>query len=115
MLAAVTGTWVGKKSIVLMKRTQTMATMLTGFPHLPRVNGPSTKSTLDLYSWCARMTAMYERSSAGAVMLNIAVAVLTDPMAMQFRAMLKITTNQTAFTGVLVCLLTRDSRLQLTL
>lgn len=100
MLAAVTGTWVGKKSMVLMKRTQVMEMILIDFPHLPRVKGPSTKLTLDLYIWCARMTAIYERSRAGAVMLNIAVAVLTDPMAMQFRQTLKTTTNQTALTGV---------------
>lgn len=57
------------------------------------------------------MTAIYERSRAGAVMLNIAVAVLTDPIAMQFRQTLKITTNQTAFTGVCVYLLIRDRNL----
>lgn len=48
---------------------------------------------------------MYDRSRAGAVMLNMVPAVLTDPMAMQFKQTLKITTNQTAFTGVWVCLL----------
>ena len=44
-------------------------------------------------------------------MLNIAVAVLTDPIAMQFKQMLKITTNQTAFTGVCVYLLIRERNL----
>lgn len=44
-------------------------------------------------------------------MLNIAVAVWMDPMAMQFRQMLKTTTNQTAFTEVCVYLLTWDRKL----
>ena len=35
-------------------------------------------------------------------MLKIAVAVWVEPMAMQFRQMLKKTTNQTALTGVWV-------------
>ena len=35
-------------------------------------------------------------------MLKIAVAVWVEPMAMQFRQMLKRTTNQTALTGVWV-------------
>jgi hypothetical protein len=35
-------------------------------------------------------------------MEKIAVAVCVDPIAMQFRAMLKSTTNQTALTGVWV-------------
>jgi len=46
------------------------------------------------------MTAMYDKSSAGAVMLKIAVAVCVDPIAMQLRQILKNTTNQTALTGV---------------
>jgi hypothetical protein len=41
-------------------------------------------------------------SRAGAVMEKIAVAVWVDPIAMQFRAMAKRTTNQTALTGVRV-------------
>lgn len=36
-------------------------------------------------------------------MLKMAVAVCVEPMAMQLRAILKATTNQTALTGVWVC------------
>lgn len=41
-------------------------------------------------------------------MLKIAVAVSVEPMAMQFRQMLKKTTNQTALTGVWVYLFTLE-------
>lgn len=41
-------------------------------------------------------------SNAGAVTLNIAVAVSVDPIAMRLRTVLKKTTNQTEFTGVCV-------------
>ena len=48
--------------------------------------------------------------SGWAVMLKIAVAVSVEPMAMQFKATLKKTTNQTAFTGVWVRELTFDKK-----
>ena len=57
------------------------------------------------------MTAMYERSSAGAVMLKIAVTVWVEPTAMQLRHILKNTTNHTAFTGVSVYWLTLEKNL----
>lgn len=50
-------------------------------------------------------------SSAGAVTLKMAVAVCVDPMAMQFKATLKKTTNQTALTGVWVLGLTVEINL----
>lgn len=48
------------------------------------------------------MTDTYDKSSAGAVILKIAVAVCVEPIAMQFRQMLETTTNHTALTGVWV-------------
>ena len=48
------------------------------------------------------MTAMYERSSAGAVMLKMDTTVWVDPIPMQFRQQLNKTTSQTALTGVWV-------------
>lgn len=48
------------------------------------------------------MTAMYERSIAGAVTLKMPIIVWADPMPMQLRQTAKITTSQTAFTGVCV-------------
>lgn len=48
------------------------------------------------------MTAMYDRSRAGAVTLKIPMIVCPDPMPMQFRQTAKITTSQTALTGVCV-------------
>ena len=47
-------------------------------------------------------------------MLKMAVAVWVEPMAVQFRAMLKKTTNQTALTGVWVCLFTLERKLLFT-
>ena len=44
-------------------------------------------------------------------MLKIAVAVCVEPMAMQFKLMLNITTNHTALTGVWVWGLTFDRNL----
>ncbi len=52
------------------------------------------------------MTAMYDRSRAGAVMLKIATIVWVEPIPMQLRQMLKRTTSQTALTGVCVYELT---------
>ena len=48
----------GKNSTTLMKQTQEIAMILIGRPHLPSVNGPSMKTTLLLYSMCAKMTAI---------------------------------------------------------
>jgi hypothetical protein len=100
MFWAVTGFTGGKNSTTLMKQTHTMAVILTGRLHFPSVYGPSIKTTLLSYTICARITAMYERSSAGAVMLNILNMVSVDPMPMQLRHMLRRTTSQTALTGV---------------
>lgn len=59
----------------------------------------------------ARMTATYERSKAGAVMLKIATMVSVLPMPMQFKTTAKATTSQTALMGVLVRGLTVDQKL----
>ena len=102
MFTAVTGRLGGKNNTVLMNSTHTTDTQFTAAPHRPSVNGPSTNLTSLRYSWCARMTATYDRSRAGAVMLKIAVAVSVEPIAMQVRRLLKTTTNQTALMGVWV-------------
>lgn len=48
------------------------------------------------------MTAIYDRSKAGAVILKIPIMVWPDPMPIQFRQIAKATTSQTALTGVCV-------------
>lgn len=48
----------------------------------------------------AKMTAAYERSSAGAVMENIAMIVKVEPIPMRFRAEENMTISQTELTGV---------------
>ena len=53
----------------------------------------------------AKMTAMYDRSSAGAVMLNTATIVCVDPIPIRFKDMQQSTTSQTPFMGVCVLLL----------
>jgi hypothetical protein len=100
MFCGVIGLTGGKNSTTLMKQTQEIAMILIGRPHLPSVKGPSIKATLLLYTLCARMTAIYERSSAGAVMLNMLNMVSVDPIPMQLRQILRSTTSQTALTGV---------------
>lgn len=49
IFSGVTGFEGGKKRITLMNSTQTMAIMLIGVPHLPRVKGPSMNFTRFLY------------------------------------------------------------------
>ena len=48
------------------------------------------------------MTAIYDRSKAGAVILKIPIMVWPDPIPIQFRQIAKTTTSQTALTGVCV-------------
>ena len=48
----------------------------------------------------AKMTVAYERSRAGAVMLNIATMVRVEPMPIRLSAVEKKTMSQTALTGV---------------
>lgn len=45
IFAGVTGFVGGKNNTTLMKLTQLMATIFTGFPHFPNVYGPSTNLT----------------------------------------------------------------------
>lgn len=58
------------------------------------------------------MTAMYERSRAGAVILKMETIVSVLPMSIQFKTTANATTSQTAFMGVLVIGLTLDQNLQ---
>lgn len=57
------------------------------------------------------MTAIYDRSRAGAVTLKIETIVCVDPIPIQLRQMLKRTTSQTALTGVRVYAFTVLQRL----
>ena len=102
ILLGVTGFTVGKKSTTLMKRTQTMATQLITRPYFPSVNGPSMNFTCFSYTILAKMTAMYDKSSAGAVMEKIATTDCVDPIPMQLSKMANSTTSHTALTGVCV-------------
>ncbi len=50
----------------------------------------------------AKITAAYERSSAGAVILKIDIMVRVLPIPIRFRQIERRTMSQTAFTGVVV-------------
>ena len=101
----------GKKSTTEMSETQAMATQFIGRPQRPSVKGPSMNWTSELYHMRAKMTATYERSSAGAVMLKMATIVSVDPIPIRFSALQKTTTSQTELMGVCVRWLILDQKL----
>jgi hypothetical protein len=111
MFVAVTGFTVGKNSTELMKMTHVTATALTGLLQRPSVYGPAWKTTRSSYQRWATMTAMYDMSSAGAVMLKMAVMVSVEPIPIRSRQLQKTTTNHTALTGVCVYVLILDQKL----
>lgn len=96
-----------------MKNTHEVAIQFSGFCIHPKTYGPGRNSISDAYRFRAKITAVYDKSRHGAVMLKIATMVCVEPIPMQLRAMLKTTTSQTALTGVLVRELTWDHTLTL--
>lgn len=73
-----------------------------GFEYFPRSNGPLMIGSSFSYQSFKATTAIYEQSSAGAVIPKIEFMVSTLPSAMRFRHAQKTTTSQTLFTGVFV-------------
>jgi len=97
---------VGIKSTALMNATQTTVIPFNNGLSFPSVYGPGTNSIRLEYIFRAKTTLAYDRSRAGAVMLNIATMVKVEPIPIRFRQMDRKTISHTALRGVWVIELT---------
>lgn len=80
---------------MLINNTQVHAIALIGFCHIPSVYGPGMNFTREAYILRARITAAYDMSRAGAVILKIATMVAVLPMAIVLSAQVRRTMSQT--------------------